>query len=230
MLVNLKEKTLEPVTIDEAFVVDTALAMAYDSFDPQLIKIEFLRVTGGSAKRVLSVAMCAVFFGNNPYDRVKKAVDPAYLEPIMQDIRIMEVQRKKTSSKSLTLARFGQSHPVLMLKVREYMHKKGVLAANGIATSEVVEPKFQDLSLTPLSEMYPEVKPFLKGFSKALFEHWKRLNKDAKKTEDEWMVDQEKFRAISTASFLKDDQFGNMKKEAINALTLGQTLALLSYK
>lgn len=227
---ELQDKTLATVPVNWEEVSEIAMSMQYDAFDPQVIKIRVLESTKGRSQSALNLALATIYFGNNPYERVKKTVDPTKLESMIAEMRSINVVRKKTDSESITLARFGQSHPLLLLQVRVELDKRKLLPTTGVMTATPVPIIYQDLALVPLSEKIPEIKPFIIGFARALYQHAKRTKQDRGLSEDQWLENQEKYRLISTASWDKDDQFGRMPAETLRKLSVSQVLALLNYK
>lgn len=226
-LSELSAGTLDPTKINLDEVYELANAAQYDAFDPQLIKLRLREVLGRSAQRLASVCLAVIFFGNNPYERVKKSVDPKRLESMISELRGINVVRTKVNSESLTLARIGQSHPVLIMHLRAELSRAGLLPSNGVAST--TPAILSDLSLTPLSDKFETIKPFVVSFAKALHAHAKKSKKDNGLTEEQWLAEQEKYRVISTTSFTKDDQFGAWPAIDIQKVSIGQTLALLGY-
>lgn len=223
-------KTLPEVSMNMDEIQELAIAATYDSFDPQVIKINLHKALEGNAQKFMQVLLAVVYFGNNPYERVQKALDPDRLKGMMEMMRSAGVVRRKVNSSSLTLARIGQSHPVAVLALRKSLNAAKLLPTNGVRLDVTVAQQLQDLSLVPLSDKLPNIQAFIVSFAKALYQHAKRTKKDNGMTEAEWLDNQEKFRQISTGSFTRDDQFGHLTPEAINGLGLKTVLALLDYK
>lgn len=216
--------------IDEAEVLTIAESMRYDSFDPIWMRARFLTETKASASKVMNLALATIFFGNNPYERVKKAIGADQLDQIVSDMRSMNIVKTKINSDSLTLARFGQSHPLLILKVRSFLNRRGSLPSSSVIMETQVNPVLQDLSLSPFSDIFPDIQIFIAAFSKALHEHHKRTVKGSPMSLEEWQQNQEKYRQLAVSSFKQDPVFGGFGAEQINGISLKQTLYAYGYE
>jgi hypothetical protein len=169
-----------------------------------------------------------VFFGNNADRRSKNVVDKDKVKPIMDAISAASVVKGKPSSEGLTLARIGNSHPVLLYLLRRQLGTRGLLQTSGVTANCPTE--LADLSLAPLSDIFPEVKDFINSFAKVLFADAKRREKITKDVSEEtWLQNQEKFRVLATTAFASDPHFQKFTADHIKALTYEKAAALMGY-
>jgi hypothetical protein len=225
---SLRARSLISPTLDWVRVEEMAMAAQYDTYDPVVMQIRVLEKTGRSLSTLTKLLLANVFFGNNADRRSKNVVDKDKVKPIMDTLAATGVVKGKPSSEGLTLARVGNSHPVLLLLLRRRLASRGIIQTSGVTTDCPVE--MADLSLAPVSGLFPEIGRFITAFAKVLFLDAKRREKIPKDmTEDAWMQNQEKFRTLAVTAFGNDPHFKGFTTAHINALTYEQAGALMGY-
>lgn len=224
----LSEKKLTSAALNWDQIMEMAIAAAYDQYDPVLMQIQVKKATSSSASMITKLLLANIFFGNNADRRSKNIVDKDKAKPILDAITTAGIVKGKPSSDVLTLARIGNSHPVLLLTLRKRLDKAGALQSSGVTSSCPLA--LADLSLAPLSDRIPAIKEHITAFSKVLFLDAKRREKVPKEmTEEMWASNQEKFRMLAVGAFANDPHFGRFTAEQLEQIGFEQALGLMGY-
>lgn len=224
----LAESKLTSAALNWDQILEMAMAAAYDQYDPVLMQMQVKKLTSSSASMITKLLLANIFFGNNADRRSKNIVDKDKAKPILDAITSAGVVKGKPSSDVLTLARIGNSHPVLLLALRKRLDKSGALQTSGVTSSCPLA--LADLSLAPLSDKIPAIKDHIAAFSKVLFIDAKRREKIPKEmTEEMWTSNQEKFRMLAVGAFASDPHFGKFSAEQLEKIGYEQALGLMGY-